>query len=533
MLDLMRKHSKSWMIKFLLFLIIVVFVLYFGASGGKQKADALVTIDKKIISTADFQKEYQDIVEMYRKRLGGRLTDDMLKALKIKEQVLDKMVYESILLKKAEELQIKVSDEELKNIIASTPAFQRNGAFDEKQYQQMLRYNRMKPEDFESTQKKNLVVAKLEDLLQDGVSVSEAEIYDFYKITNEKINILSTRLPSKDYQKDIRPTTADLEKFLKDHSGDFRVPEQARVKYALFGAQAYSGGIKVSDDEVLEVYNRVKGQQGKATDKFPPLSAVKDKIINDIRQGKGMRVAYEEAKKAHDTIYQQNNFDAYTAQNRVPVESTGFFTSKNPPQDFKQVGDFSKIVFSMQKDEISGVLSSNNGYYIVRLVEKKAAYTPAMKEVEPDVRQRFVEIESRRLARQAAEGLLGKMKTGESLKKIAADRKLAVSDTGFFLPSAPPAQLGSSTELRRALFQLSGKKPYADQVFDVDGAFLLIEFKERSKVDDGEFAKQKAGLKEALLRIKKSEAIQSWMEATKAAMVKEGRIKYNKDLKEL
>jgi len=47
MLDLMRKHSKSWIIKFLLIVIIIVFVLYFGATTGRNKADALATIDKK------------------------------------------------------------------------------------------------------------------------------------------------------------------------------------------------------------------------------------------------------------------------------------------------------------------------------------------------------------------------------------------------------------------------------------------------------------------------------------------------------
>jgi len=532
MLDLMRKHSKSWIIKFLLIVIIIVFVLYFGATSGKQKADALVTIDKKTITAVDFQREYQDVVEMYRKRFGGRLTDDMLKALKIKEQVLDKMVYETILIKKAQELQVGVTDEELKNIIASTPAFQRNGAFDEKQYQQMLRANRMKPEDFENTQKKNLTVAKLEDLLQDGVSVSDAEVYDFYKITNEKINLSWARLAIKDFQKDIKPTAADLEKYHKDHSNDFKMPEQIRVKYVLFSGQAYSAGVKVPEEEIQEVYNRYKGQQGKG-ENMPPLTAVRDKIISDLKQSKGLRVAYEEAKKAHDTIYQQNNFEAYAAQNRLQVESTDFFSAKKPLPAFSQIGDFAKIAFSLQKDEISRVLSSSSGYYIVKMVERKAAYTPALKDIESDLRQRFVEEESKRLARQEAERLLGKMKGGETLKNVAAEKKLAISETGFFLPSAPPAQLGSSMELRRSIYQLSAKKPYADQTFDVDGAFLLLEFKDRAKVDDSEFAKQKVGLKDALLRLKKSETIQSWMEATKTSMIKEGRIKYNKELKDL
>ncbi|MDQ5986073.1 MAG: Peptidyl-prolyl cis-trans isomerase D [Syntrophus sp. SKADARSKE-3] len=532
MLDLMRQHAKNWMMKAILGIIIIVFVFYFGSTSGRNKADALVTIDGKTISRMEFDKQYQDIIEMYRQRFGGRLTDEMIKALKLKEQVMDKIVYEAILIKKAQELHINVSDEELKSIIASTPAFQRNGVFDEKLYQQMLRYNRMKPEDFEIAQKKNLLVTKLEDLLQDGITVTDQEIYNFYRITNEKINLSWTRILVKDMQKDIRPQAADLEKFLKENSADFRIPEQIRIQYAFFAPSAYAGRVQVSDEEVQEAYNRFKAKAGK-TDKVQPLSSVRDKLVGEIKHSKGMRIAYEEAKKAHDVIYQQNNFDAYAAQNHLSIASTGFFSVKNPPADFKPVNDFAKIAFALQKDDISNILSSENGYYLIRLAEKKAAYTPAVKDIEPELRRKYAELESRRLAKQMADRLLERMKKGESLNKIAAEQKLTVSETGFFRPSTPPSQLGTSPELQRALFQLSSQKPYADQVFEADGAFVLIEFKQKEQGDDSDFAKQKDSLRNTLLKIKRGEAIQSWMESVKAEMIKDGRIKYHKDLKEI
>jgi hypothetical protein len=75
-----------------------------------------------------------------------------------------------------------------------------------------------------------------------------------------------------------------------------------------------------------------------------------------------------------------------------------------------------------------------------------------------------------------------------------------VAETGLFVPAVPPPQLGTSPELRRALAQLSAKKPYTDQVFSANGDFILVEFKSRAQVDDSDFAKQKEKLKEGLLR---------------------------------
>ena len=55
-------------------------------------------------------------------------------------------------MQKAKDLGIEVSEEEIKGSILSTPAFQRDGVFDERIYNQVLRQNKMTPADFEDGQ---------------------------------------------------------------------------------------------------------------------------------------------------------------------------------------------------------------------------------------------------------------------------------------------------------------------------------------------------------------------------------------------
>ena len=258
MLDLMRKHAKNWIMKTLLGIIIIVFIFYFGSKTGKDAADAIVSIDGKSLSRVDFEKNYQDLIQMYRQQSGGQLTEEMLKTLKVKDQVLDKMIYEALLLSKAEELRINISDQDLRDAIAAMPEFQRNGAFNQRQYEQMLRSIRMKPEDFEAKQRKVLSISKMEDLLQDGVFISDAEVYNFYKIANAKINLSWTRLAVKDFQNNVQASTSDIEKYLKDHEADFRMQEQIQIKYIFFSGKTYGENTKVSDEEIAETYNRQK-----------------------------------------------------------------------------------------------------------------------------------------------------------------------------------------------------------------------------------------------------------------------------------
>src|SRR5664280_2034443 len=103
MLELMRKHARNWIMKVLLAIIIIVFIFYFGSMTGRQKADAIATVDGKIITYLEYEKEYRDLIDLYNRRTGGRLTEDMLKTLNLKQQALDKLVYQAILMKKAQD----------------------------------------------------------------------------------------------------------------------------------------------------------------------------------------------------------------------------------------------------------------------------------------------------------------------------------------------------------------------------------------------------------------------------------------------
>ena len=273
LLNLMRKHARNWLMKIILGIIVIVFVFYFGSMGGKQRTERIAMLDGKPIVYADFQREYQNLLDMYRQRLGQGLTEEMLKALNLKQQALDNLVNQSIVLKKAEEMNIRVTVEDVKAAILSYPAFQRDGVFNERIYEQTLRTNKMSPEEFEESQKKMLITLKVEDLIQDGVKVSDQEIHDLYLMQKEKIDIAFIQISPQTFVAGVKPTQADLEAFLKAREGQFRVPEQVQVKYLAFMARDYAATAKISDAEINDYYERNKSQWKKG-DKMQPLAEV-------------------------------------------------------------------------------------------------------------------------------------------------------------------------------------------------------------------------------------------------------------------
>jgi len=533
LLDLMRKHARNWIMKVLLGIIIVVFVFYFGSLGRGRQAEIVATVDGRTIGYVDLQKEHQNLVQFYRQRLGGMMTDEMMKGLNLRQQALDNLVRQAIILQKAKELNLTVTDRDVQDSIIATPAFRRGGVFDERTYNQVLRLNKLTPEEFESYQKNALIMTRFVSLIQDGVKVSDRDVHDLYRFQNEKMNIRFIRISPTDFRTKVAPGEKELEAYLKEHGSKFRTAEQVQVKYIVFSGADHASSARITDADIADYYDRHADQFKKSGSKAVPLPEAKTRIVAELRQVIGMQTASDAAKKAHDAIYQSEDFDGYAEKNGLKHYTTAFFTAANPPDALKQIGDLDKMIFSLQKDETSRVLADSKAYYLVKLVARKPASIPALPEVRPQVEKAYVDEESIRLARQEAETVLGRLKNGEAFSRVVQEKGLQVFETGFILPGAAIPKLGSSPELNEALFPLTVSKPYPDRIIFADGHFNVLQLKERAGLEERDFAGKKETLKKNLLERRKSDVLQAWVEGTKAAMMKDGRLTIQKDLKEI
>ncbi len=534
MLQFMRKHAQSWLIKVLLGLIIVVFILYFGSSRWREPAEALVTIGDRNITFSDYRKEYQNLLDMYRQRLGQNLTEDVIKSLNLKQQALDNLINQTVLLTKAEEMGIQVSDEEVQAIIVLQPAFQRDGVFDPKRYEQLLRYQKMSPEEFEALQKKAIMAAKVQDIFRQGVKVSEKEMSDLYTLpvgAGQRGALQASRqgLPGK-----VSASKEDLEKYYNDHKDDFRIPARVQVKILTFAAEDYLKKADVSEAEVRSAYEANKSRLPQVKGAPPSFDSVKGRIAEEMRLMKAMGFAAEDAKKAHDTIYQEENFDAYAAKHGLRVQERGFFSGKDMPAELRQVRDAETQLFSLRVDDITSVLSSPRAHYLIKIVAKKEASSPPFEEVKKDVEERWAATEAVQVCRKEAEAALVQLRKGEDIRKVAREKGAEVVETGFFSPGSEIPKAGSSQELINAVFQLSAKAPYPSEVYATnDGTIIIPRFKDRKRVDDGSWEKQKDMMKIILIKAKEAEAFQAWLKDVRETMEKEGKIKMSDNVQKL
>ncbi len=172
MLDLMRKHASSWLIKLALTLIILTFIFFFGysriASKFQDGQRYIAVVGTTGIPRRKFEASYEGAAERMREQMGskaGELPEGFLNYLK--NNILEQLVSRELTAQYGEQIGFQVSDEEIAESVQKNKNLFTDGRFDLDVYQQrFLPYFRQRyGEEFEAVVARDLLVGKVEGFL--------------------------------------------------------------------------------------------------------------------------------------------------------------------------------------------------------------------------------------------------------------------------------------------------------------------------------------------------------------------------------
>ena len=171
MLNLIRKNADSWMIKSILWMIVVAFVatiFYSWGMGGASgsRGGVVATVDGIKIHYGEYDQSFNNLVDFYREQYKGQFSDEMVKTLDLKTAALDALIQKKLLLNEAEKQNIMISEEELIDRVKSIPTFQKGNSFSPSLYNNFLKYRRQTAKDFEENQRELLAIEKMEKLIK-------------------------------------------------------------------------------------------------------------------------------------------------------------------------------------------------------------------------------------------------------------------------------------------------------------------------------------------------------------------------------
>jgi peptidyl-prolyl cis-trans isomerase D len=217
--------------------------------------------------------------------------------------------------------------------------------------------------------------------------------------------------------------------------------------------------------------------------KVEPLDGVKERIRETLTEEKAWRLARRKAEEFSWDVKEKGAFpEGGSSGGDFVVKETDYFSRTGTIPGLGQEESFSQVAFSLEPGQMSEVIKGKKGYYILKVIDRKDPEVPPFEEVRDRVEKQVRREGSRNLAREMAEQILDRARSGTSFDELTRQEGIQSLETGLFsrLRTHVP-RIGVSEELLGSAFMLTDRDPWPKQFFEVNGKFYVIRLKERKE----------------------------------------------------
>ena len=505
------KDKQSLLTKALLLLLALTFVIGFGYVGGISiggrgpSGGAAVEVNGDKVSLAEFYNLRDSMLDRLR-RSDQEISDELFEYVNF--SVIDSLVNKKLLAQKAEELGIRVSQEELSSAIRSDPGFQTDGAFvGFERYRDFIsRGLNRTVKDFEDSYKEDLLVAKLVSVLDSSVTASDEELLSVYRTREEKIDLHYVSFSAPDYLEGQEPSEQEIARYYRENTDLFWEPEKRVARYVKLAPGDFTGDAQVSDEEIGAYYATYPEEF--ASEGIPkPFDDVKGGIKKQLVEGKS-RLLY--GRFLEEFLQKKRSFsDLLSEKSSLEVKETAEFTLGGVGGDVP--GAIRREAFSVKKKRLSNVvLRDFTWFFEVTGIQssKRSGIESARGEiVETLKREKAVE----RARESAGEGLAKIGTSGKGFAAAARSMGLSVERTGFFSRSENPLDVESG-DFIPDVFGLRDNRPTSGRVYRSGQNFYIVSLAKTKPADSGYFGVEKDSLRRQEISARKVLVVERLLE---------------------
>jgi parvulin-like peptidyl-prolyl isomerase len=461
MLKHLRKKKTAKKIWIVLAVIIVpAFVLWGFGSAFRSRGEKVYAgkIFGRNIPLLDFKDSMEAVKNQAIMQFGEKFSQ-VQKYLDLENRAWERL----ILLSEAQKRKINVSDQEIVDLIQGYPFFQRKGQFDNRIYNEMLKYVfRTQPRAFEEQTRQNIILSKLYKQVTSGVKLSDEDIKKEYYKANQELSIYYLASLPSEFQKDISPSAEEVKDYFAKNSFEFKEPLSFNIEYISL----------VSEDKV------------KAT--LPRLNKRVDltKLARDLGT---------EAKE------------------------TGIFRQTDPIPGIGWAPEVMNLISKLKVGQFSPPVQTDKNYYILRLKERKEPYIPDFETIKDKVRAEFIKNKSSQLAKERIASCLKKLKEAYALSPKTADFNTYAREFGLKAGSTKEFKFGSYIEGIGASdnFWLAAeglKENEFSSIIETSSGFYIIKVKAKAPIDYKNFETKKEEFTQQLLLQKQQEYFSNFVQ---------------------
>ena len=504
MFDFVQEKKK--LVQIVLALIVLPFAFWgvdsYRKSGG---AAPLATVNGEKIGQQEFDNALNQQQQRIREMAGSNFDPTIFDKPEIKYSVLDGLVTQHLLAMEASNVGLILTNEQIGQIIVNIGAFQKDGKFDRQRYEELLKARGKTPAGFDAEVRQAILVQQLtEGYSQNGYAAGV--VADTLIHLNEQQRVVAVaKLDADSFVKQVKLPDSAVSDYYNKNPQEFQMPERANVEYVVLSADSLLSQMTVSDEEVKQYYEEHKAEFGTQEQRqaahilitIPKQASDADKQAAKAKAEQVLQqVKQSPAKFA--ALAKQYSQDPGSAANGGDLGMFGRGAMVKPFED---------SVFSLNVGEVSGLVLSDFGYHIIKLIAVKPAKTQALSEVKEMIGQRLKSVRaSDKFAELAEKFSNAAYEQSDSLKPAAEIAKTSVQRGVWLIKGKAPGGIWTDKVVQAIFTEDALKSKRNTAAVEVAPNTLLaarvIEYKPASAQP---LAEVSASIQQKLQRIQASE----------------------------
>ena len=254
MLQLIRDRATGWAAWTIVILICIPFALWgvYDYMSPSQSV-AIATVNGTEVDARRFGRLYQQQRYRLLALLGDGAQAGMIDDERLREQVLEQIVDDELLLQTARSDGLRIGDRRLAEAISSLPQVQDENGFSQELYDAYLRNQGLGPLGFEFEVRRNLLLEQVVAAVAHLVEPSGHELDEALRLTTQERVYSSLRLPAQVFRPE-HIDESELRDYFESRRAHFSSPEQVSVEYIELSRDEIALGVSVDESELRSLY---------------------------------------------------------------------------------------------------------------------------------------------------------------------------------------------------------------------------------------------------------------------------------------
>ena len=482
MFDIVQKYSTASKI------VLGIIGLTFVVAGGVVAGSGAVSGDNYLVKVGDQPVTLEKLREIAKQR-DGEITDQ------VQKDILLALTQQAYLLEGAKRMGVVVSDEQLKKIIMQQTVFQENGVFKESLYKDYLAKNNLKEEPFLDNLRSDFSLQAVFNLIQSSQIIADSQIEQAIHLFEAPRTIRTYTFSQNQFFDKVDTSDKALQAYYDGHKKDFIQAQGLKFDFIVLNGNDVIKQIQVSDAEAKAYFDKnqaslpAKRHVAHILVAFP--QGADDKAKAAAKAKAEEVLAKVKAKPADFAgLAKQYSQDPGSAQNGGDL---GFFA-----KDGTMVKPFEDAAFSLKQGEVSGLVETQFGYHILKVLEVGQSFESQKAEIVHTLQQEKIKTAVDAKKKQLVDAAV---KHGGDIAAVAKESGLNVQPVGDWVTASQAKTAQMPEALQKVLFDaktISDKK--VSEPIDVgQNTYWVVQVKEVRPEAQLTLEQAKAGVKEAVL----------------------------------